>query len=1072
MPLYGPSLGSLLGPKLSGLSSGPARPEERWGPPPPGCLVLSRQSISHTIVVLATSPASAPPPVHLASARVSGVLSPEHAIHLEEAHPFLIGVVVFPSTVDGRSVRTRDRFHLLMDSLEIKKEEDYQMDQIEIKDDEDHPIEMLVDHPRFLEPLCPEEVNEDTRVYPRVGDEYQVEVPNLVTDDKLMKLSSLTVYDSISVGFEYPVAVGLAIPVTLTQNTSSHIKEEQRGFSGRSSCPSQDEGTIHSSGNIPGNLYQHSICSECRGCKVEYVEQGEKLSGSIGQDMHCLQKRELLVCSCVKRKLNDFIPLPGMPRHSWTDEEAHTFLLGLYIFGKNLVQVMKFTEGKTMGEVLSYYYGEFFRSDAYKRWAACRKARSRRCILGLRIFSGPRQQELLSRLLAAVAREVEDPLLEVFKTFNEGTSTFEQFILTLKSTVGAQVLVEAVGIGKGKYDLTGFALDPSRNHGILTRSEIPIGKACSALSSGDIIKFLTGDFRLSKARSNDLFWEAVWPRLLARGWHSEQPKDSSPVGKHALVFLIPGVKKFSRKKLVKGNHYFDSVSDVLRKVASEPKLLEFGVEGGNDEGVVKLENGWIHDSEPDKNTLPDKKPPCYSRASEPGCSPELMKFTVVDTSLVQGEEPSKVRSLRNLPTDASHGYMSSPRSGDSGSDSSEEHSDSEDGSQPYEHINTDRSTTNVKYVNEEKKSKPPTSDKMDSSALQKSVFSGTSTSINGHISIDQDFGTVNSVCSSTATILPVDVQRVYTTTTSTEISFQFDQRINAESQVFLAPLSKRRRLVSCKTERTGRKNIVANENHYWKKVDKPPQHDVSGANETSREANPFVWGAIANSSTNISFDVNNKQAYCRQLHNVPRNDEKMIYKEKRQNRHVVDPNVPQTPSDYESTVSYSVPQSDKNTQAMDRPLRSSETEEMTNHLPDMDAPSNVLYGELSFNSRRQSSRSRPPTARALEALACGFLGTKQKGREANFPSSSRSSRPVRRPRRSTDVALSFPSDGEGCTSHFTDSPMDVNEWHMGNPPYQMIHSSPSDKSTDKGSPDLFGADKSTDKGAHELFGIP
>nr|CAB3502522.1 unnamed protein product [Digitaria exilis] len=766
-----------------------------------------------------------------------------------------------------------------MDPLEIK-DGDYQMDPIEIKDDEEHPTDMLVDQPRFLEPLCPEEVNEDTRVYPRVGDEYQVEVPDLLTEEE-----------------------------------QAHL------------------------------------------------------------------------------------------RYSWSDEEAQTFLLGLYIFGKNLVQV--------------------------------------------------------------------------FKIFNEGTFTFEQFILTLRSTVGAQVLVDAVGIGKGKYDLTGFALDPSRNHGISTRPEIPVGKACSALSSGDIIKFLTGDFRLSKARSNDLFWEAVWPRLLSRGWHSEQPKDSSQVGKHALVFLIPGVKKFSRKKLVKGNHYFDSVSDVLSKVASEPRLLEFGAVGGNDDSGIKNENGWIHDSEHDRNTLPNKKP-SYSRPTEAGCSPELMKFTVVDTSLVQGEEPSKVRSLRNLPTDSSHGYMSSPRSEDSGSDSSEDPSDSEDSSQSYEHISTDRSTTSVKYASEERKSKPPTIDKMDSNVIRKAVSSGTLTSINGHISTDQGFSTMNNVCSSTTTILPVEIQKVHATTTSTEISFQFDQRVTAESQVFLAPFSKRRRLVSSKTERAGRRNTTTNENYYWKQVDEPLQQDAPGANEApssfvwgalpnsstadapgpNEAPSSFVWGAMPNSSTNISFDMNNKKPYCRQLDNVPPNAETMVYKETCQNRQAIDLNIPQMPSDYESNVS------------LVRPPCSSGTEAATDPLPDMDASSDVLYEEFSFNSRRHSSRSRPPTARALEALACGFLGTKQKGRETNFPSSSRSSRSVRRPRRSPDTALPFPSDNRGCTSHFPDPPMGVNGWSMSNPQYQMIHSSPSDKSTDKATPDLFVADKSTDKGVNELFGIP
>lgn len=952
-----------------------------------------------------------------------------------------------------------------MNYIEIKSEEEYLMDPIQIKDNEGHPVEMLADQPHFLEPVCPEEVNEDTRVYPREGNEYQVEVPNLATEEEHMKLRSSPIDDSKMSGFEYPVVVGLTIPVTWSQNTSTHMKEEWREFSGHSLCPSEDEHNSHSSSNIARNLSQDIICPVCLGCKVEYDDQDRKLSKSAGQDMDRSHRSTILSCSCLKRKVNDYIPLPGMLRYSWTDEEAQTFLLGLYIFGKNLVQVMKFMKSKTMGEVLSYYYGEFYRSDAYKRWSACRKVRSRRCILGLRIFSGSRQQELLSRLLAGVAGEVRDPLLEVFKTFNEGTSDFEQFILCLRSTVSAQVLIEAVGIGKGKYDLTGFALDPSRNHGIAARAEIPIGKACSSLSSGDIIKYLTGDFRLSKAKSNDLFWEAVWPRLLARGWHSEQPKDSSLVGKHALVFLIPGVKKYSRKKLIKGNHYFDSVSDVLRKVASEPRLLEFGVEGGNNEGGVKLENGWTHDVEPDKNTLPDKKSPGYVQPSEPGCSPELMKFTVVDTSFVEGEAPCKVRSLRNLPTDAVHGYNSSPNSGNSGSANSEEHSDSEDSSQPYEDINVDQSKTDASYVNEQRTGNLPAGDEMDADVLLKiSAFPGT---INGHISTDLSFGTKNNVCSSAATVLPVVNQRIHATNSSTEINFQFDQRVTPEPQVFLAPVSKRRRLVSCKNERTGRKSTAVNKRHCWKQADTPLQH-LADANEASAGANPFIWSAIPNSSTNITFDLNNNHTHHRPLHNVPPNIE-VVYKEKAQHKHVIDLNIPQMPSDYESTASYILPPSGNNAPIMDRSIHPSETKEMEYCLPDINGPSNaVLSEQLSFSSRRQSTRSRPPTTRALEALACGFMGTKQKGGEGNFPSSSRSSRPVRRPRRSPDVRVQFPSDGEGSSSHFTDQAIAVSEWGMSNHQYQILHSSPSDKSSEKGTHALFVADKSTDKGTQEF----
>ncbi|VAH44674.1 unnamed protein product [Triticum turgidum subsp. durum] len=916
----------------------------------------------------------------------------------------------------------------MMNYLEIKNGEEYLMDTIQIKDNEGNPEEMLVDQPHFLEPICPEEVNEDTRVYPRVGDEYQVEVPNLATEEERMKLRSLPVDGSRMFGFEYPVVVGLTIPVTWTPNTSTHVKGEWREFSGHTLCASEDDHNSHISAIIPRSLPQQSIYPDCQRCKVEYDDHGKKFPKSTGQDMYCLPKSEVLSCSCVKR------------------------------------EVTKFIKSKTMGEVLSYYYGEFFKSDAYKRWSACRKVRSRRCILGLRIFSGSRQQELLSRLLAGVAREVQDPLLEVFKTFNEGISDFEQFILCLKSTVGAQVLVEAVGIGKGKYDLTGFALDPSRNHAISGRAEIPIGKACSSLSSGDIIKYLTGDFRLSKAKSNDLFWEAVWPRLLARGWHSEQPKDSSLVGKQALVFLIPGVKKFSRKKLVKGNHYFDSVSDVLRKVASEPRLLDFGVEGDNNGGEVKIAIGWINDVEPDKSTLADKKPASYIRPSEPGCSPELMKFTVVDTSFGQGEEPCKVRSLRNLPTDAGHGYSSSPHSGDSVSVNSEEHSDSEDSSEPYEDLDTNQRETDASCVDKERKNNPPTGDKMAADVLHKiSSFPGR---VNGHVSVDQCVGTKNNVCSSAGTVLPVGNQRIHATNSSTEINFQFDPRVNPEPQVFLAPMPKRRRLVSFKNERTGRKGTAVSKRHYGKQADTPVQ-PVPKANEASAGANPFVWSTISSSSTNITFGTNSNHTYCGQLHNVPPNVE-VVYKEKAQRKHVIDLNIPQMPSDYESTTSYIQTPSDNNALIMDIPMHPSETKEADDCLPDINTSSNAILSEqLSFNSRRQSTRSRPPTSRALEALACGFMG-KQKGGEGNFPSSSRSSRPVRRPRRSTDVTVPFPSDGVGSASHFSDQAITVNEWCMSNNQFQILHSAPSNNSSEKGTLELFGADNSTDKGTREI----
>jgi hypothetical protein len=164
---------------------------------------------------------------------------------------------------------------------------------------------------------------------------------------------------------------------------------------------------------------------------------------------------------------------------------------------------------------------------------------------------------------------------QVTKAFNDGRVSLEEFVTNLKALAGPDVVVQAVGIGKGKEDLTAALIDPAKINQVgSSRHEIPMGRACSTLSTEEIIKFLTGDFRLSKARADDLFWEAVWPRLLARGWHSEKPDKAIFGLRQPLVFLIPSVLKFSRRDLTKGIHYFDSVSEVLSRVASDPRLLE------------------------------------------------------------------------------------------------------------------------------------------------------------------------------------------------------------------------------------------------------------------------------------------------------------------------------------------------------------------------------------------------------------------------------------------------------------------------------------------------------------------
>ena len=155
--------------------------------------------------------------------------------------------------------------------------------------------------------------------------------------------------------------------------------------------------------------------------------------------------------------------------------------------------------------------------------------------------------------------------MQVSRSFGDDKIELEEYVSSIKTLIGIKTFIDTVAIGKGKQDLTGNTIEPTKqNQAIHIRPELPIGKACSTLTAAEIIQFLTGDYRLSKARSNDLFWEAVWPRLLARGWHSEQPNgyNFTANGKHSLVFLMAGVETFSRK-LINLEEYLDSVTDVL-----------------------------------------------------------------------------------------------------------------------------------------------------------------------------------------------------------------------------------------------------------------------------------------------------------------------------------------------------------------------------------------------------------------------------------------------------------------------------------------------------------------------------
>ncbi|CAA0295904.1 Homeobox-like domain superfamily [Arabidopsis suecica] len=431
---------------------------------------------------------------------------------------------------------------------------------------------MMEEENSSMEESCDEEfVCGDPKVDIRVGDEYQVEIPPMMSESQRAELLLNPLEFDSSCSF----AVGLPVEVMWIETKCR-------------------DGDGLGSDNIDMNESLKSL-----------KRKRSRRGGSDGN-------------SGSKRRMN-LEAVPEKSSSSWEDLEVDGFVLGLYTFGKNFAQVQKLLESKATGEILLFYYGKFYGSAKYKTWSNYLKKRSTRCIQGKKLYSDWRLQLLLSRLIRSITDESkEQKLVDVSKSFAEGKKSLEEYINAVKKLVGLRCLVEAVAIGKDKEDLTVLTTKPvDVEQWFRVSSAVPAGLGeYNSLTVEGIIEKLSGGSRVSKARCNDIFWDAVWPRLLHRGWRSELPKDRGYIkSKEHIVFLVPGVKKFSRKKLVKRDHYFDSISDILKKVVSEPELLEETAEEEREENTYNQSKQEKH---------------CYLRS--PSSSSTHMKFTVVDTS--------------------------------------------------------------------------------------------------------------------------------------------------------------------------------------------------------------------------------------------------------------------------------------------------------------------------------------------------------------------------------------------------------------------------------------------------------
>lgn len=251
----------------------------------------------------------------------------------------------------------------------------------------------------------------DPELFPRIGNEFQVEIPAYIRECAYRLLTESPTDVTILPGGCHEFLVGLPLQLMWISEEVGKIKHEQQVNAG--------EWTDVSNRN-------ESEKSESIGGEMEIVPDGDLKAKVKPLDIPFNDGTGIGESAklCVQQEINNemqhkhggegYCLVPGSMCNSWSDAEEDSFLLGLYIFGKNLVQVKNFVESKKMGDILSFYYGKFYRSDRYRKWSECRKIRSRKCVYGQRIFTGSRQQGLLSRLLLQVSEDSKHILLEVF----------------------------------------------------------------------------------------------------------------------------------------------------------------------------------------------------------------------------------------------------------------------------------------------------------------------------------------------------------------------------------------------------------------------------------------------------------------------------------------------------------------------------------------------------------------------------------------------------------------------------------------------------------------------------------
>uniref|UniRef100_A0A0A9D0L1 Uncharacterized protein n=1 Tax=Arundo donax TaxID=35708 RepID=A0A0A9D0L1_ARUDO len=368
---------------------------------------------------------------------------------------------------------------------------------------------------------------------------------------------------------------------------------------------------------------------------------------------------------------------------------------------------------------------------------------------------------------------------------------------------------------------------------------------------------------------------------------------------------------------------------------------------------------------------------------------EPPKFTIIDTSLVEGEEPFKVRELRRLPADANITFGLTHHSSNMVSDSSSEEQDASERLSDGQG-NCGRVTADVKDI-----------EMVSVDSLQNMVAA------NGHSSNGNDD--------------KIGLIGIYGLKTKTE------------GRKYLSPVSKRRRLASCSNEQTSRCGfsfskggglekekskllptsskptaVAVGDTFQTKTItscstkEKPPEQKMDASNSLTNDG-PNVKISMSTLIEDKSFDC--EADAVAEVHSKITVDERKFGKERAQISGLINSNKLETPHDDKASGSICIMTSDNHGgMKADEAPSISESDMACDPSETTGRPvSQQSEHALQVNPRRHGTRNRPPTAKALEAVAFGLLGS---GKRKGDPKSTMAKRPSQRARKSTKDSVS------------------------------------------------------------------